>query len=91
MVKSDREYHEGLATELGGLLTGHVDGDGGRKGQAREGLMVGPGGRGVIGLDEVWGLWMRARGVGEFAESTESVSLGGSCVKTLPAPRLTLC
>ncbi|RSH87438.1 hypothetical protein EHS25_003348 [Saitozyma podzolica] len=69
MVKSDREYHEGLAIELGGLLTGHAD-EGGRKGKAREGLMVGPGGRGVIGLDEVWGLWMRARGVALLSPST---------------------
>jgi ESCRT-II complex subunit VPS36 len=84
MVKSDREYHEGLAIELGGLLTGHAD-EGGRKGKAREGLMVGPGGRGVIGLDEVWGLWMRARGVGESAECTEPAEfalLGCSSVKT---------
>lgn len=56
--------------------------------------MVGPGGRGVIGLDEVWGLWMRARGVGEsvgsaeytdrteYTGSAEPASLGCSSVKT---------
>jgi len=55
MVRDDRAYHEGLAKELGFLLTG-------REGKA--GLMLGTGSRGVIGLDEVWGLWMRARGVG---------------------------
>lgn len=55
MVKNERAYHEGLAKELGGLLTGR-DGE--------SGLMVGEGGRGVVALDEVWGLWMRARGVG---------------------------
>ncbi|OWZ58960.1 ESCRT-II complex subunit VPS36 [Cryptococcus neoformans Tu259-1] len=54
MVKNEQAYHEGLAKELGGLLTG-------RNGE--RGLMVGEGGRGVVALDEVWGLWMRARGV----------------------------
>ena len=57
MVRDERKYLEGLAKELGSLLTG-------RGGKA--GLMVGNGSRGVIGLDEVWGLWMRARGVGVF-------------------------
>jgi ESCRT-II complex subunit VPS36 len=57
MVKGEKAYFEGLARELGVLLTGS-DGQG-------KGLMVGAGGRGVIGLDEVWGLWMRARGVGK--------------------------
>lgn len=56
MVNNERAYHEGLAKELGGLLTGR-DGE--------RGLMVGEKGRGVVALDEVWGLWMRARGVGE--------------------------
>jgi ESCRT-II complex subunit VPS36 len=55
MARSQEEYHRGLAVELGGIL---------------EALMMGPKGRGMIGLDEVWGLWMRARGVGKcfFAE-----------------------
>ena len=57
MVKSDEEYYKGLAGELGALLTGSREG-------RREGLMLGRDGRGVIGLDEAWGLWMRARGVG---------------------------
>jgi ESCRT-II complex subunit VPS36 len=52
MVRDDRLYLEGLAKELGILLVG-------RDGQ--NGLM---GGRGVVGLDEVWVIWMRARGVG---------------------------
>jgi len=56
MVKDQNKYHDGLARELGQLLTGH-------DATKRGGLMVGPEGRGVIGLDEVWGLWMRARGV----------------------------
>lgn len=67
MVKSDEEYYKGLARELGALLTG-TSGTGGAKG-AREGLMLGKNGRGVIGLDEAWGLWMRARGVGKSDEA----------------------
>jgi len=59
MEKDQEKYHEGLAKELGQLLTGH-------DGTKRGGLMVGAEGRGVIGLDEVWGLWMRARGVCEL-------------------------
>ena len=56
MAKDQERYHDGLARELGQLLTGH---------EGRAGLMVGSEARGVIGLDEVWGLWMRARGVCE--------------------------
>lgn len=55
MVRDQRKYHEGLAEELGSLLTGR---------DGTPGLMSGQESRGVIGLDEVWGLWMRARGVG---------------------------
>ncbi|ORY34057.1 EAP30/Vps36 family-domain-containing protein [Naematelia encephala] len=64
MVKDDRRYFDGLAKELGGLLTGRP-GD-----RETQGLMVGRQGRGVIGLDEVWGLWMRARGVSLLPPST---------------------
>jgi ESCRT-II complex subunit VPS36 len=52
MVRDDRLYLEGLAKELGVLLVGR---------DGKNGLM---GGRGVVGLDEVWVIWMRARGVG---------------------------
>lgn len=55
-MRDDRLYLEGLARELGTLLVGR-GGSGG--------LMLGQGGRGVVGLDEVWVIWMRARGVGE--------------------------
>lgn len=56
MVRDQRKYHEGLAGELGVLLAGK---------ESREGLMTArSGGRGVIGLDEAWVLWQRARGVG---------------------------
>lgn len=56
MVRDDKLYLEGLAKELGVLLVGR-NGSGG--------LMVGDHGRGVVGLDEVWVIWMRARGVGQ--------------------------
>ncbi|WVR06971.1 hypothetical protein IAU60_004008 [Kwoniella sp. DSM 27419] len=62
MVRDEKRYHEGLARELGELLTGRA----GRE----EGLMVGQAGRGVLGLDEVWGLWMRARGVSLLSPAT---------------------
>ena len=64
MVRDEKKYHEGLADELGSLLT-----SGGGRG---EGLMVGKKGRGLLGLDEVWVLWMRARGVGEWIERVAS-------------------
>lgn len=57
MVKNEWVYYEGFVKELGGLLIGR-DGE--------RGLMVGEGGRGVVVLDEVWGLWMCVRGVGVF-------------------------
>ena len=53
--KSEAEWLEDLARELTSVLLG-VNGDGG--------LMMH---RGMIALDEVWGAWNRARGVGERA------------------------
>ncbi|WVQ99330.1 hypothetical protein IAU59_006462 [Kwoniella sp. CBS 9459] len=72
MVRDERRYHEGLAKELGELLTGRYSGGGSGTGEAgnTDGLMLGVQGRGVIGLDEVWGLWMRARGVALLPPST---------------------
>jgi hypothetical protein len=63
MVRDEQIYLEGLARELGGILTGRT-GPGGSSGKGK-GLMVGEGSRGVIGLDEVWVIWQRARGVCE--------------------------
>ncbi|WVQ67732.1 uncharacterized protein L199_005936 [Kwoniella botswanensis] len=60
MIRDEQRYHQSLAKELGELLAG----------RNREGLMVGRDGRGVIALDEVWGLWMRARGVSLLPPST---------------------
>lgn len=51
MVKDEREWFEQLAKELGSVL---INPNGG-------GLMRD---RGILGLDEIWGGWNRARGVG---------------------------
>jgi ESCRT-II complex subunit VPS36 len=66
MVADEKAYHVELAKELGGLLLG---GYGGKGGKAREpdkrGIGVMRHSRGIVGLDEVWGAWNRARGIGE--------------------------
>ncbi len=60
MIKDERKWSEELARELAGILQGM----GPSKGSAqKEGMMKK---RGIIGLDEVWGGWNRARGVGPF-------------------------
>lgn len=70
MVKDERAYLEGLAKELGALLTGPPSGAGSGKGKSSaRGLMLEPG-NGVIALDTVWGLWMRMRGVALLPPST---------------------
>ncbi|KAL1408761.1 Vacuolar protein-sorting-associated protein 36 [Vanrija albida] len=61
MADSEQGYLRGLAHELGGILTGRTR----HEPQStihRDGLMLQPG-HGVIALDTVWGLWMRARGI----------------------------
>jgi ESCRT-II complex subunit VPS36 len=83
MVRDETKYHQGLAQELGHLLTGS-------KGSG-QGLMTGKVGRGIIGLDEVWGLWMRARGVGEFeVESMWSYVVANAWVSIALLPPSTL-
>jgi ESCRT-II complex subunit VPS36 len=57
MVKDEKEWAEQLAKELGTMLVGARNDK--SKGQA--GLMRD---RGIVGLDEIWGGWNRARGVG---------------------------
>lgn len=64
MIRSDEVYHQELARELGPLLTGPSP-DPRRRPLMRPGPPV-PGRedhRGLIGLDEVWCVWNRARGV----------------------------
>lgn len=50
MKLNDRVYHEELAKELGAVLST---------------LMIKPG-KGIVGLDEIWCIWNRARGIGSF-------------------------
>lgn len=57
MMRDERRWHEELARELAGVLQGAP----GRGRPADAGMMRR---RGVVGLDEVWGGWNRARGVG---------------------------
>lgn len=59
MIRDERKWIEELARELAGVLQGSPDNIAGQKfvGIMKE--------RGVVGLDEVWGGWNRARGVGK--------------------------
>ncbi|KAH7333674.1 EAP30/Vps36 family-domain-containing protein [Rhizoctonia solani] len=71
MVADEKAYHQELSKELGGLLLGGYSGKGGK---ARESDKRGSGilkdSRGIVGLDEVWGAWNRARGVALLPPST---------------------
>ncbi|SPO24541.1 related to VPS36 protein, involved in vacuolar protein sorting [Ustilago trichophora] len=77
MAKDQEEYHRELALELAGLLLGNPSG-GQRTGLMGAGKIAAKGkskdtlprvsddqlnGRGLVGLDEVWCVWNRARGV----------------------------
>ena len=59
MMQDERTWMEELARELARVLQGSVD-EGPE--QKTGGIMKE---RGIIGLDEVWGGWNRARGVGK--------------------------
>lgn len=72
MVRDERAYLDGLARELGAILTGRPAGtlaSPSAPAAPPDGLMLRPG-QGVIGLDTVWGLWMRARGVALLPPAT---------------------
>jgi ESCRT-II complex subunit VPS36 len=63
MVKDEQQYHQELAIELAGLLTGSALTRGANP-NMKEPLMTDDGqGRGLMVLDEVWCIWNRARGV----------------------------
>ena len=66
MARDEKRWYEQLARELAGVLQG----TGGKNGP---GLMAT---RGIISLDEVWGGWNRARGVGK--DHLYSISLACS-------------
>jgi ESCRT-II complex subunit VPS36 len=63
MIKDERKWEEELVRELADVV--QVGGPG--KGILR--------GRGIIGLDEVWGGWNRARGICEHATAPRHSSL----------------
>ena len=69
MMADERMYLDGLAKELGGLLTGSPGT------MDAQGLMVGRNGKGLVGMDEVWGLWNRVRGVCESTVGAESAEV----------------
>ena len=81
MIKDEERYTEELAKELGGFLTGTI-GAGGGKG--KRGMMDD---RGLVGLDEVWGGWNRARGVGMSTRLYNDIIVL-SCLQPLFRPRL---
>lgn len=62
MMKDENQYIEGLAKELAGILTGSG------KAGAGGGLMGEH--NGIMGLDEVWCAWNRARGISLLPPST---------------------
>ena len=55
MIRDERKWTEELAKELAGVLQG-------QGGKTDSGALMRR--RGIVGLDEVWGGWNRARGVG---------------------------
>lgn len=69
MIRDERKWVDELARELAGVLVGTGDdgyGYGGRtKGKGHVNGMMRE--RGIVALDEVWGGWNRARGVGELS------------------------
>jgi ESCRT-II complex subunit VPS36 len=68
--KEDEKWLEGLARELGILLTGGPH----ETNKGSGGLMHA---RGMIALDEVWGAWNRTRGVGKLTTLRCSLDLHG--------------
>lgn len=70
MAKNEEEYHRDLAKELGYVLLGRQGRGGGLMGHGSvcgETASTDLGGtaKGIVGLDEVWCVWNRIRGVGE--------------------------
>jgi len=63
MIKDERRWFEELARELAHVLQGPPDANSNIDGVITAGMMKD---RGIIALDEVWGGWNRARGVGVY-------------------------
>lgn len=62
MMKDESKWMQELARELTRILQGSVEEDPRKSGKEAPGMMKE---RGIIALDEVWGGWNRARGVGK--------------------------
>lgn len=76
MIKEEKAYHLELARELAGVLGNFMGSRTSKGGRGRLGKEK----RGIIGLDEVWCIWNRARGVGtpgvpSLDEADDSVAL----------------
>jgi ESCRT-II complex subunit VPS36 len=67
MMKDERRWIDQLARELAAVLQGSSNSGRDVRGMMKE--------RGIIALDEVWGGWNRARGVGERLVSLEFFEL----------------
>lgn len=83
MIRDERKWIEELARELAGVLQGRTgDEKGGKSGMMKD--------RGIVALDEVWGGWNRARGVGTSFIPTPSprnyLKLSHSFNPTLDVP-----
>ena len=63
MIKDERKWEEELVRELADVI---------QTGGPGKGILRG---RGIIGLDEVWGGWNRARGICEHATALRHSSL----------------
>jgi len=63
MIQDERKWIDELARELAGVLQGRRNGEGGesRNRATGTGMMKE---RGIVALDEIWGGWNRARGIG---------------------------
>lgn len=64
MMKDERRWIEQLARELASVLQGSANSGRDARGMMKE--------RGIIALDEVWGGWNRARGVGKHTSLFQS-------------------
>jgi ESCRT-II complex subunit VPS36 len=64
MIRDERKWIDELARELASVLQGRRNGEGGESRNIRAtgtGMMKE---RGIVALDEIWGGWNRARGIG---------------------------
>lgn len=75
MIRDERKWIEELARELAGVLQS------GDSRNGHEGIMRK---RGIVGLDEVWGGWNRARGVALIPPSTFLLALPQLPIYTSP-------